>query len=171
MARTTISIPDNLKKRMDKVREPVNWSAIAANAFELKLGEIARKQQEKTVEAVVQRLRASKLQSLSRIEAEGREVGIEWAKKYAEWNELERVAQINSDEWFSGPPNAPFCWADYLAFEIQGTNRDELDRSISEDFWYRSLGDSRDKRLDSEEFLGGFVAGAVEVFEEVENKL
>lgn len=34
MARTTISIPDDLKKRMDQLEERVNWSRVAALAFE-----------------------------------------------------------------------------------------------------------------------------------------
>lgn len=33
MARTTISIPDTLKRRMDRMKEPVNWSEVAAEAF------------------------------------------------------------------------------------------------------------------------------------------
>lgn len=37
MARTTISIPDDLKKRMDRVKGPINWSAIAAEAFAKKV--------------------------------------------------------------------------------------------------------------------------------------
>lgn len=42
--RTTISIPQNLKKRMDSVTAQVNWSAVAAAAFEQELVRIAVKE-------------------------------------------------------------------------------------------------------------------------------
>ncbi|MHC4179286.1 MAG: hypothetical protein ACYSWU_17370 [Planctomycetota bacterium] len=38
---TSISVPPDLKRRMDKVKEPVNWSAVACQAFEQKLAEIS----------------------------------------------------------------------------------------------------------------------------------
>ncbi len=38
--RTNISLPRELKARMDQVKEPVNWSAVAGKAFEAKLLEL-----------------------------------------------------------------------------------------------------------------------------------
>lgn len=38
--RQIVSIPANLKERMDKVADQVNWSAVAARAFEEKLKEL-----------------------------------------------------------------------------------------------------------------------------------
>jgi len=38
--RTTISVPRELKGRMDKVKEGVNWSALACQAFQTKLAEL-----------------------------------------------------------------------------------------------------------------------------------
>src|ERR1035441_5723797 len=101
MARTTISISDDLKKRMDRIKEPVNWSAVAAQAFELKLGEIAHHRKEKTMEHVIERLRASKIQSGSNAEKQGREVGIGWAKEAAEFNELRRLSKLDRDQFFN----------------------------------------------------------------------
>ena len=40
MARTTISLPDELKARMDSISERVNWSEVAADAFKARLTEI-----------------------------------------------------------------------------------------------------------------------------------
>jgi len=40
MARTTISLPDKLKKRMAKVEDQVNWSSTAAEAFYEKLEQL-----------------------------------------------------------------------------------------------------------------------------------
>ena len=55
--RTTISVPLELKKRMDKVKEDVNWSALACRAFEQKLAEVASKKENKTMNDVITRLR------------------------------------------------------------------------------------------------------------------
>jgi len=40
VTRTNISIPADLKRRMDKVSEGVNWSALACRAFEDKVAEM-----------------------------------------------------------------------------------------------------------------------------------
>ena len=39
IARTTISIPTELKRKMERVKEPTNWSAIAARAFAAKVAD------------------------------------------------------------------------------------------------------------------------------------
>jgi hypothetical protein len=171
MARTTISVPDDLKKRMDRVKEPVNWSAIATEAFELKLGEFARNRKEKTMDNVIERLRASKIQRVNVVQRLGGEAGKDWAKNIAEFDELERIADIDTSDYFAGQPNAPYGWSDYLAFAILGTSRDDMDASISGDFWDSALGDSRDPRLESEKFLEGFIDGAADVYRDVASKI
>jgi hypothetical protein len=169
MARTTISIADDLKKRMDRVKEPVNWSAIASEAFELKLGDIARKKEVKTMDTVIERLRASKIRRASDMEREGREVGIEWAKCSAEYDQLERVADANPNELFAGP-DEPGAYAVSLAFVIGGLESDASHDEIWE-AWDAIVTDVRDPRLNSEEFLRGFMEGAEEVFREVAGKV
>jgi Sec-independent protein translocase protein TatA len=44
-ARTTITIPNDLKRRMDKLPEQVNWSGLACQAFQAKLAEIEAKKE------------------------------------------------------------------------------------------------------------------------------
>jgi hypothetical protein len=44
--RTTVSFPLSLKRRMDAIHEDVNWSAIAARAFEREVARHERKQAE-----------------------------------------------------------------------------------------------------------------------------
>ena len=65
MARMNISVPDNLKDHMDGAEESVNWSKVASRAFEIELGEIAKRKKVKDMNSVVQRLKASKLLALS----------------------------------------------------------------------------------------------------------
>jgi hypothetical protein len=49
MARANISIPDDLRHRMDEVEgERINWSALACQAFESKLAEIITKRGSRT---------------------------------------------------------------------------------------------------------------------------
>lgn len=170
MARTTISIPDDLKKRMDKVREEINWSAIAAQAFELKLGELAERRKEKTMDTVVERLRASKIKRVSQVQKEGYALGADWAKDQAEFDELERVASIDVGAYFVGIPMAPYSSADWLAFEILGTGEDDRDHTVSRDFWDSAIGDL-DKRLESEDFLSGFCNGAADIYRRVADQV
>lgn len=56
--RMTISVPGNLRERMQAVTEDVNWSAIASRAFEAAIAQIeARKQ----VKAECQQIQVSLL--------------------------------------------------------------------------------------------------------------
>jgi hypothetical protein len=172
MARTTISISDALKKRMDRVKEPVNWSAVASEAFELKLGEIARQQKEKTMDTVVARLRASKIQSGTSAEKHGREVGIGWAKGAAEFDELRRLSKLNADEFFNenswGGSNA-FGPSEILAFNILGEEQ-PFTRSDASDFW-ENIVDRIDDEVDSLDFLRGFTEGALSIYGQVADSL
>src|SRR5262245_47766624 len=94
--RTTISIPLDLKARMDAAGEQVNWSAVAARAFEEKLAELASRKsaKERTMADVVQRLRASKLKGQDRRYKAGHDAGERWAKNLASAEELERLADF-----------------------------------------------------------------------------
>ena len=59
--RTTISMPRELKQRMDKVPDEVNWSALACQAFREKLAESDFQKKEIIVKSnVVERMLARK---------------------------------------------------------------------------------------------------------------
>src|SRR4051794_7369221 len=91
--RTTISIPQDLKEQMDAVKDQVNWSAVAARAFQAKLFEIqARKAKSMSKEDVVKRLRALQEQEGEEEYAEGKQAGREWAERQAKPRELRRLA-------------------------------------------------------------------------------
>ncbi len=53
----TLSVPADLRRRMGEVSEPVNWSAIAAYAIELKLAELVERSARKSHQARKQHLR------------------------------------------------------------------------------------------------------------------
>src|SRR5690242_4321225 len=96
--RTTISVPNDLKARMDACGEPVNWSAVACRAFEEKLAEITRRRGAKSMKEVAMRLRASKRRSETEVYNEGSEAGKDWAMHRAEADELERLATLRGRE-------------------------------------------------------------------------
>ena len=95
--RTTISLPDELKARMDAVGEPVNWSAEAAKCFERLLGEIAARKKEKDMSDVIARLKASKIENDDEVNAAGFEAGRYWAKNIASYAQLRRASNMSTD--------------------------------------------------------------------------
>jgi predicted CopG family antitoxin len=174
--RTTISVPADLRKRMDKVKEPVNWSALACSAFEQKLGEIASKKEKKSMSDVIARLKASKQASDSVVYREGFEAGEDWAKQYAEAAELRRLdhfkKRIETEpvygwQWFfseESDDNSRFSTADLLANEITG------DSMTAAEFWESAVGPD-DARLADKEFLRGFAEGAASIWDSVKNQI
>ena len=169
MARTTISIPDDLKQRMERVREPVNWSALAADAFELKLGEIARQQKEKDLQHVIARLRAHIVEDQMDDTARGYRRGVEWAKATATPRELKRLDH-NFDRIDMLEHRRRPGWSDRLASTIlPGPGSHTAEEAW--EFWRTSVGITDDAQLASVDFLDGFVKGALSIYEQVKSAL
>src|SRR3954447_17485852 len=94
--RTSISVPPDLKARMDAVAEPVNWSAVACRAFESELAEIVKRKGVRDMKDVIQRLRASKRQSDDGLYHRRNDAGVERAKDKAEALHLERLVAFKA---------------------------------------------------------------------------
>src|SRR5688500_11217184 len=91
--RVTISVPRALRERMEAVKGQVNWSAVAARAFEAKLLaiEAANKRGAMSKQEVIKRLRASNgLEGREEYE-EGKQAGRRWAESLATLGELRRL--------------------------------------------------------------------------------
>jgi len=169
--RMSVYVSDDLKKRMDKVKEPVNWSAVACTAFEQKLGEIAERKQRKNMADVIQRLRASKLESDTETERQAREAGRKWAMEYATARELENLEKAREQ-----------CGNDYERIFTNGMNRpaevvasfatgqQDLDRADVEQFAERAAGEDADK-LDDPDYALAFIDGALDVWYDVKTEL
>ncbi len=168
---TSVYVSDDLKRRMDKVKNE-NWSAVAAAAFERRLGEIAKQKEKKTMEDVIQRLRASDLEAQSEQARSGHEAGQEWAKGTAEATELRRLAKYmeNSENQgtFSGYKDQEAAQLFYDAVMLPSGESSEW--SDVTDFWEDTLGLSADDYRNSD-FVDGFAEGALEVWREVQDKL
>src|SRR5271169_5834626 len=94
MPRVTIYVPDDLKVRMDVAGEAVNWSAVAQRAFlEAILNQAVRKEQ-RDMNSVVERLRASKQRFESMDREHGHHRGRQWAEQTADYMELKRIANV-----------------------------------------------------------------------------
>ena len=172
--RTTISVRRDLKRRMDKVKEPVNWSGLAADAFERKLAEIETKKENPAMSKVIERLRVSKRESESEDFQNGWNYGKEWAEECAEVSELKRLETWFDDQNFNecryevNEGNA-FDAADCLAFVLCPHDQS---RSGAQEFWNSAVGDDvpRDD-IARPEFLRGFVEGALNVWDKVQDQL
>jgi hypothetical protein len=174
-SRTTISVPVALKKRMDEATEPVNWSAIAAAAFQQKLSEIAERKDRKTMSDAIERLRGSKRKSDTAEYKEGEAAGRDWAMHTAEAAQLERLRVyldtfLGHDEVLLFDPVASaYSGAEVIYFSIDpecGEDRDSADG-----FWTMALGETETEQTIQPESVRGFVQGALDVWNEVRTQL
>src|SRR5690349_19928782 len=81
--RTTITVPADLKDRMDATGSSVNWSAVAARAFEVKLAEINARKKGATMDDVITRMKAADEADANEARQEGKEAGEQWARTEA----------------------------------------------------------------------------------------
>lgn len=175
--RTTVSIPSDLKARMDAVTEPVNWSSVAARAFEEKLAEIASRKQEKNMSDVMQRLRASKLRGQDERTKAGHTAGVAWARSSAEVSQLESLSAFlerldgepsGRDEFFSDYyGSSAFSTAERLFKKIEVNEYEKNDRGAAAAFWKDVAGE---EKLD-DAFLRGFAEGVESFWVEVRDQL
>ena len=159
-ARMNISLPDELKIRMDAVAEPVNWSGVAAHAYERHLDDLKTAHQEKSMAEVVERLRASRgamAQDHDRY-GEGLIDGMRWARESAEWMSLERLDGVCGDATASE-------WE--LRDDLLGRSQAALSETEPEVFWVTHAGEKNPPPR----FVHGFCDGALTVFEEVKKRI
>jgi hypothetical protein len=174
--RTTISVPRDLKARMDKVKEPVNWSALACRAFEDKLAEIASRKEWKVMSDVVERLRASVRNEQGESFNAGYELGRAWVMNAAEAPQLKRMEAFRKamktksstdwESWFWIRGNYK-PWLELVAIIRDDKN---LRAYTALGFWKELVGEPSTKPDDGD-FLRGFVDGAVDLWVEVQEQL
>ncbi|MCB1438137.1 MAG: hypothetical protein KDJ63_00030 [Nitratireductor sp.] len=159
MARVSISVPDDLKTQMDG-RDDVNWSSIARRAFELEIQSKVIVEGNLEMNGVIERLRASK----ERGEHENRihwiENGAGWAAHKAEFEELERMVDINPDEFDSNQALLERMFE--ARFDSAAGNQAEL-LGYAEEF--------KKNRLPSLNELTWWLDGVDQVWDEVADKL
>jgi hypothetical protein len=167
--RTTITVPPELKARMDTVEEEVNWSAVAAQAFEQRLAQIIQQKGPANVDEVIKRLRASKKRIANKRYHQGNQDGAQWARTSAEVDELERLessASGWSDYFFREYPQQGNVVAHAVTEQVLG-DKCEGDWALVKEYTERIFG----SKHPDPEYVRGFVKGAVEVWRSVEDRV
>jgi hypothetical protein len=159
---------------MDAVKVPVNWSAVAAQAFEAKLLELESKKNVSSMEDVIARLKAAaEIEANEKYQA-GFEAGDEWARKQATPSQLRRMAEYigrfpdEGVDWFHHDPGD-------FAQALLGLGDDR--RGEVWDFWNEAVPHDEDldqfgeDRILDADLFRGFGDGAVALWEKVMDKL
>lgn len=167
-----ISIPADLHRRLEEYPNE-NWSAVARQAFELRLGEFAKLKESKSMVDVLSRLRASKLTSDTMVYRDGFARGIAWAKDKAEVYELVHLDQLRLEcgpdwiDWFNHGIPAPAStrlWAVIDSFENPARGL-----LVAKNF-FGELG-INDLMQNESQMIRGFAEGALSVWDSVKDKL
>jgi hypothetical protein len=175
--RTTISVPLDLKERMDAVTEQVNWSTVACRAFEQELAEIASRKEEKTMDDVVQRLRAAAMLEAKEEYRHGVEKGRAWVNKSAAPRQLRRLQELDDHpvesvrtflQARSHDRRREIAHGLYklLNSQEQGARKGDV-----EAFWREVLGNEGARQIEDFDFALGFCHGALGVWDKVKCKL
>jgi hypothetical protein len=163
--RLTITVPLSVKEQMDQLKEPVNWSAVAAEAFQRKVIEVRSGRAKAMTKAkVIERLRAAGKADPKGFEA-GRAFGRKWAEEKALPRYLRNLKEID-DVFDLVDEDVPGRLSARLARALTGEYLVKLD-----EFWHDAIGPDGDKLVDGEDFARGFIDGALEVWEEVKEDL
>jgi hypothetical protein len=152
MARINLSIPDEIKEKIDQLKTE-NWSKIAQDAFNnhiqlLEIKEVSMK------EGDLERLRQSRDKFFELSNAEGVELGKEWALN-SEYADIERVSALADENL----PDNETSWA--LAVAL-GSGESPSQSEILE-----QMQNIFGTRKPSREAIEGFVEGVAEVMAEI----
>jgi hypothetical protein len=180
--RVNVSVPRELKARMDAVAQRVNWSQTAAEAFEAKLLELAAQQEAKQMDDVIARMKAAaELDDKEEYQA-GREEGESWAREVARPRQLRRLEELADDPQhglagrlgiFANGMNRGIAWGLYQAI----TGSQDVDHHEVNAFWEQAISEanhldgSASRRIEDEGFALGFCEGALEVWKAVKDEL
>jgi hypothetical protein len=157
----TLSIPKELRERMNPFNEAVNWSELVRELIERKVTmlEQAKTKSKLSVEAIA-RLRASEEREADQDKAVGHEQGRLWAEEDAEVSDLRRLKAANERRdippWHDEDPGTAL-----LAFLDPEREWDDHYRAS---FWADRAGTDSPSLT----FVEFFVQGALEVFREYE---
>ena len=168
MPKISIYVPDEMKARMDETDDRANWSGIAQRAFEVELDHVETVMEIKTMTDVIERLRASKTESAERQAETGRQLGVDWAKRFADYEELRRIAGIDTSN-FQVIYSEDTGWesAEWVVEQTIGDAPASADE-VAE--FYGLENDMLDAVLTTK-FVEAFVVGASEVWSEIKDKI
>ncbi len=164
--RMNISVPRELKAKMDAATVTVNWSAAACRAFEVELLRLESERTVETMDETVDRLLAADELDSNETHQHGIELGASWAKEDGRPRDLRRLEKLDDDR------------EDYIGIWDNGMNDsgiacglcewlcsgDEYDNVNLDEFWEGILGKGGRELINDENFARGFVKGALDVW-------
>lgn len=158
--RRNVSIPADLERRMRACSDShrVNWSQVAARAFEEELRYIEiRKKGSEVMKSTIERWKRGMDEAKKVSQEQGYADGREWAADDSEYHEAKAVAELRQQE---SPVTASAVW--------QAANAD-TDWTFH-DFWERFAGSDYEKIV-NDDYAEGFVKGVGEVWDELQASL
>jgi hypothetical protein len=162
MARVSIYVPDEMKTRMDEVGE-LNWSAVAQRAFEIEINSQRWKMETDAIERAAARLRTSREKYLKEQHLDGKASGRAWALDHAEYRALKAVAD---HDWAELPEETYASWLCALAHSRYPPSEEDV-----KELWETLLQDRFHGTERTPEFVKGYIEGALEVWDEVADKI
>ncbi len=166
MPRINVYVTEALKARMDVADADANWSAVAQRSFEGELRHIENRKELITMTNTVERLSKSKefylATLMSKDRDEGRAAGRMWATKHAGYPELKAFSELPD-------PEDDLIEIEHFTKYLAGIATGDKTLSWSEvkNFW----GEYFETYPISDESVFGFIAGATEVWEDLEDQL
>jgi hypothetical protein len=158
MAKLNLYVPDDLKAQMDEVGDSVNWSEVARPAFQAAVANL-RHRKDRNMSTAIERLRASKAQSVQNDQMLGTKHGREWAENRASYDELVRVSKIEYDDEPRENINPS-----YYVIKAIDPHKDLAPGEVLDNLFGEHDGLS-------DEYLFAWVEGAQEFFGEVQDQL
>ncbi len=155
MARISIYVRDDLKTRMDAAGDAINWSEVARPALTAAIAAYEHRKG-RNMTTAIERLRASRLEATQSDKEDGKSDGRVWAENDAEYQWLKRL-HLRVNEQTEEPMIA-------LGLAIDPTGETKISEIVETCF-----GEVREQP--SDEYLDGFIAGAVDFFKEVRSRV
>jgi hypothetical protein len=156
MARVSIYVDDDLKARMDETGGEINWSEVARPAFESAIANL-KHQRSRTMDTAIERLRASKQKAVEHDFERGRIDGRDWAQDTAEYADLANLAKVDLNR------NYQYAWK---MLKKAVSPEDEMSDGEIKEYCFGG-----DETALTDEYVGGFVDGAQEFFEQIKGRL
>jgi hypothetical protein len=189
--RKTITVPVEIAVEMGKTAE-VNWSQVASKAFELELKRKNYEQEQTKLVNVVNRLRESKNKSDDSPYAKGKVAGELWAREYAQYEELKRLATLDpmgsepylSERWGDKPrtvqlmiwmlgPNHPFNRVDIVKMSMAELKRLQKENPTSWDPVRKLMFavENQHELFEDRAFVQGLIEGARSIWLQVKDEV
>lgn len=169
--RVTITVPGDLRKRMQSTAESVNWSAVATKAFEEKLAEVVAKRETQSLDDAVQRMRASRLASADGAYADGFERGREFVTQHADWKFCEglkgAMAEWTDARWAQAQQDGGAGAALELVLKRVDPQRFKAAKAVR-GFLVDHVGDHLPSAV---QFARGWCEGALSCFRQIEERV